>query len=377
MDYEKIVKLRKEIHQNPDLSSQEQNTAKRIQNFITGFNPDKIITGLGGAGIAAVFDGKNPGPVIMFRSELDALPIIENTKLEYRSIKEGVSHKCGHDGHMATLAGFAMWLSENRPEKGKVVLLFQPAEETGEGAERVIGDPKFQEIYPDYIFAYHNLPGFAKGEVILRKGTFASASRGQIIDLRGRTSHAAEPEKGISPAGAMCEIIEKISALPQKLNPVKSYLLTTVIHAKLGEIAFGTSPGEAVVMSTLRAGDNEDMEKLIDESEAAARQSAGDKKLEVSISYREIFPAAFNDPEKIDIVKECAADAGFNTIELDKPFRWSEDFGWFTEKIPGVLFGIGAGENHPPLHDSDYDFPDELIPRSIKLFQLISKRLTG
>ncbi len=377
MDYEKIVELRKEIHQNPELSSQEYDTAKRIKNFITEFNPDNIITGLGGAGIAAVFSGENPGPVIMFRSELDALPIIENTKLEYRSIKEGISHKCGHDGHMATLAGFAMWLSENRPEKGKVVLLFQPAEETGEGAERVISDPKFQEIYPDYIFAYHNLPGFAKGEVILRKGTFASASRGQIINLRGRTSHAAEPEKGISPAGAMCEIIEKISGLPNKLNPVKSYLLTTVIHAKLGEIAFGTSPGEAIVMSTLRAGDNKDMEKLINESEAAAGKSAADKKLEISINYREIFPAAFNDPEKIGIVKECAADAGFNTVDLDKPFRWSEDFGWFTEKIPGVLFGIGAGENHPPLHDSDYDFPDELIPRAIRLFQLISKKLTG
>jgi len=130
---------------------------------------------------------------------IDALPIQEaNTGITYYSQNKGVAHLCGHDGHTAILLALAKRLSENKPETGCIVLLFQPAEETGQGAKAVLEDKNFQKIEPDYVIGFHNLPGLKKGMVFFRENTFAAASRGIIIRFQGKTAHAAEPEKGIT-----------------------------------------------------------------------------------------------------------------------------------------------------------------------------------
>jgi amidohydrolase len=370
-----LIKLRKSIHSEPELAGEEKSTVEKVIKFISKFSPDETIKNIGGNGIAFIFKGKEEGASVLFRCELDALPIQEINDFDYISKFKNKGHKCGHDGHMTVLAGLAEQVSSNKDFKGKVILLFQPAEETGEGAGRMINDAKLSKIKPDYVFAFHNLPGYELNSILIRKGSFASASKGMIIKLTGKTSHAAEPENGINPSFAVAEIIKKLLLLPEKLKNKNDFILVTIIHASIGERAFGTSAGYAELMTTLRAFRNDDMRSLISESEEIVKKIASDQKLKVEISYTEEFPATINDNECVEIIKHAAEKNNFSISEIKTPFRWSEDFGHFTEKYKGGLFGIGSGENHPQLHNPDYDFPDEIIPVGVTIFHTIMNEI--
>jgi len=365
---QQIINYRHQLHQHPEVSGEEKQTSRRIFEWLEISKPDEIITELGGYGLAAIFFGKEPGQVIMYRAELDALPITESNTFDYMSSVKGKAHLCGHDGHMSILLGLADHFGKNRPQKGKVVLLFQPAEETGMGAERVIKDPAFEKIKPDFVFAIHNLPGFPLHQIQHSEKHFAAASCGLIIRLHGYTSHAAEPEKGRSPAKAVAEIINAFEELPNKLTAGQGFKLITIIHVKVGEVAFGTTPGEAVVMATLRARNDHDLELLSKTAEITASQIVQKEKLEISMEYTETFPATVNSPEAAKFVKNAAAKLGLDVKTLDKPFRWTEDFGHFTSRFKGALIGLGAGIQHPALHNPNYDFPDQLITTGINLF---------
>jgi amidohydrolase len=366
-DYNELIKLRRDLHRNPELSGNEYKTAEKIKSFLKRYKPDQIIENIGGAGLALIFEGKAEGPAVLFRCDLDALPIEEVNEFEYRSQKEGIGHKCGHDGHMTIIAGLAQAISKQRPEKGRAILLFQPSEENGEGAEQVLNDPKFELIKPDYVYALHNLPGFPKGSVVINENIFASASKGMIIRLFGKTSHAGEPENGLSPAVAMADLVKELTYLPQNTS-FNDFTLVTVIHARLGEIAFGTTPGYAEVMATLRSHTNEDMKNLVQKAEDIVKSKTKEQGLKYDISWTEEFLATENNPEAVQIVEHSASREELQIIKKEEPFRWSEDFSHFTINYPGALFGLGSGEDSPQLHNPDYDFPEEIIEPGIKLF---------
>ena len=190
-----LISLRKTLHKYPEVSLDEKETAKRIISFLENYPPDEIKTEVGETGILAIYKGAKPGKTVLFRCELDALPIEEINTFEHKSTIEGVSHKCGHDGHMAILCGLATQLHLQRPETGNVVLLFQPAEEDGRGAVRVYADPKFKSLKPDFVFALHTLPRYNQNQIVVKNNTFTCAVNSIIIKLKGRTSHAGEPEK--------------------------------------------------------------------------------------------------------------------------------------------------------------------------------------
>lgn len=359
--------FRKELHRYPELSGKEENTAQRIITFLKPSKPDQVIRNIGGHGLAFVYDSKQPGPVILFRTDMDALPIQEINTVDYASQSTGVAHKCGHDGHMAIMAHFAGKIAKSRPKRGKAVLLFQPAEETGEGAEKVIKDNQFKEIKPDMAFALHNLPGFAKHSIVVRKNTFASASKGMIIKLKGVTSHAGEPENGINPAKAMADIMNQFLKLPED-SLFRDFTLVTLIHARLGERAFGTSAGYAEVMATLRSYRNDDMELLTEKAERIAGLAAEEQNLKFEVEYTEAFPATVNDDECNRLVMNAAKEENLEIVSPENPFRWSEDFGQFTERFPAALFGLGSGTEQPQLHNPDYDFPDEITTTGAQMF---------
>jgi len=372
---QKLITLRKQLHQHPEISGEEAKTAFRIKEFIQAFNPDRIVDNVGGYGLLAEFNGKEKGPTVMFRCELDALPIKEKNTIDYHSQNPGKGHLCGHDGHMTMVAGLASYLEAKRPKKGRVVLLFQPSEEDGQGADRIIQDQKFKEFEPDYIFALHNLPGYPMHKVIVSDQNFASASRGMAIKLRGKSSHAAEPEKGINPGIGMSKIMMQIEDLSKNKSFFKDFALITPIHARLGNIAYGTSPGDAEVHFTLRSYLNSDMDILITKAEAIAEEIAGQEKLKAEISFAEIFPATKNDRACTKIVEHACLNTNLKSGVLEKPFRWSEDFGHFTAKFPGALFGLGSGTDQPALHNPDFDFPDELIPTGMTIYKSIYENI--
>ncbi len=374
---EKATELRKTLHQHPEISGKEKNTSARIKQWLSGQEPDEIIEGIGGHGIAAIFDSGKAGPTLLLRADLDALPIDEVNTFEYKSENPGVSHKCGHDGHMAILSGFAMILRKQRPSKGRIVLLYQPEEENGQGAAKVMKDKKFYKIKPDYAFALHNLPGYKKNAIIMKEGPFAAASKGMIIKLQGRSSHAAHPEQGLSPVHMMKDLMEGLMHIPEKKELFKDFTMLTIIHARLGEIAFGTNPGKGVVMATLRTYRNDDMDILNNEARDLARKLSEKHGISIDISYTEEFPATNNHPEASKYAFEAMKKAAVEAGHIDSPFRWSEDFGHFTGENKGALFGIGSGTDHPSLHNHDYDFPDEILKTGMAMFYHIADQIVN
>jgi amidohydrolase len=361
--------LRRELHANPELSGQEAQTAARLLAFLAACEPMEVLTGLGGGhGLAAVFAGAAPvdGPTVVLRAELDALPIHETGKAAHRSTRDGMAHLCGHDGHLAILCGAGLALHARPPARGKVVLLAQPAEETGEGARAIADDPRFRALAPDWIFALHNLPGHPQGEAVVREGPFTAGSVGFVVGLRGRTSHAAYPKQGASPARAMADLVTGLVTLPIPLETRGELALVTVVHARLGEVAFGTSPGYAEVMATLRAARQPVLDELREAATALAGTVAARDRLVLETDWVEEFPPVTNDPGAARLAAAAARRAGLSVATpAGTPFRWSEDFGWFLRRTPGALIGLGAGRNHAPLHSDDYDFPDRLIPKGV------------
>ncbi len=374
--YSELTSLRKDLHKHPELSGKEKETSKRIIKYAKSYRPDDIISEIGGYGVAVIFNGEQNGKTVLIRCDLDALPIEEENNFDYKSTNENVSHKCGHDGHMSMVSGLIPLLSENKLKKGKVVLLYQPAEETGQGAAKVIEDPKFEQIKPDYSFALHNLPGFEKNDIVVRNDEFASASKGLIVRLKGKTSHAAEPEKGITPSLAVAGLIKELVDLKNDKS-LKEFSLVTIIHVKIGERAFGTTPGYAELMATLRSYKNDDMEILSSNAEKLIESISKKYSLKHEIEWVEEFPATENDDSCVELIKESAKDNNFSLIKADNPFRWSEDFGHFTEEFKGALFGLGSGKEQPQLHNPDYDFPDEILLTGTKMFYTIIKKILG
>jgi amidohydrolase len=164
-DIIELVAFRRQLHRQPELSGQEQETAAMILSALKALSPTGLVTGLGGHGVAAVFDSGKTGPTVLFRAELDALPIVEESGVAWTSLVPGTAHLCGHDGHMAMLVGLGRLLHRQPIESGRVVLMFQPAEENGSGARAVVADPHFADIAPDWAFAIHNEPGLSFGYV--------------------------------------------------------------------------------------------------------------------------------------------------------------------------------------------------------------------
>ncbi|GHF59377.1 amidohydrolase [Seohaeicola zhoushanensis] len=375
-DIVQLTAFRRELHRFPEVSGQEEATARRVVAALRGTGPDRIVTGLGGHGVAAVYEGTSEGPSVLVRCELDALPIEELSAAAHRSTVPGTGHLCGHDGHMAVLMGVARVLGRSRPEHGRIVLLFQPAEEDGSGAAKVLADPQFEALRSDYALSLHNMPGMPLGQVALAAGPMNCASRGALIRLRGRTAHASMPETGLSPMVALSRLMPALTALGQGSGPSDpGFRLVTVTHARLGEPAFGIAPGEAELWATLRTTRDEDMAALVAAvEELVLEMGAG---LVPEIGYHDVFRACGNHPEATDILARALTAEGVSWDAGDLPMRASEDFGRFGDVSKSAMFLLGAGEETPALHNPDYDFPDELIPLGAGIFLAALAQVPG
>lgn len=368
-----IKKLRKELHRHPELSGHESNTAKRIKRFIETHHKTEIIEEIGGNGLAAIYSYSEKGPCIMIRCELDALPIKEAKIADYQSTMEGVSHKCGHDGHMAIVAGLIFWIKKQNFKSGRIILLFQAAEETGEGAYKVLHDSKFKSLNPDYIFALHNIPGEPMNTIIFKEDNFSASVQSLTICLSGIEAHAAEPEKGINPAQGISEIINEFSGLNIHDPKDENFSILTPIHINMGEKSYGLSPAKGELHYTLRTWTEESIKNLKQKIDTILKRICSDHKLEFSIECFEYFPAIKNNKSCNKLIINAAKKNGFELKERADPFKFGEDFGWFSQKHKAAMFGLGAGIDCPALHNADYDFPDEIIETGIHMFKTIIK----
>ena len=372
-----LTAWRRRLHQNPEISNEEEETAAEVVAFLTETCPDRVLTGLGGYGVAVVYDSGESGPTVLFRSELDALPIEELSGVAHSSLVPGKSHMCGHDGHTAILAALGRLYGRSRPKKGRVVLLFQPAEETGDGAAGVVADARFSEISPDFAFALHNLPGVPFGEVRLRAGTVNCASRGMLVKLRGKTAHSSMPETGVSPRLAVAELMTALPRLGAATIDDDDFRMVTVTHASMGEAVFGIAPGYAEVWSCLRTREDDNMASMCAAAEELVARIANLHGLDHEIAYREIFLASVNAVEAVEHLRKALDEEGIRHSEEALPMRASEDFGLFGRGAKSAMLFLGAGEMYPALHNPDYDFPDDLIPIGARIFARVARNLLG
>ena len=359
---EKAAALRHELHRRPELSGREGRTMKCLEEFIRE-NTDLEIENRGSWFFAVKRGKEDKSSPIAFRADVDALPIEETIALPYASECRGVSHKCGHDGHAAALAAFAMSLS-GRPLTRTVYLIFQPAEEIGGGGKlcaSLIREKGIGEVY-----AFHNRSGYPKGAVFCRDGLIQCASEGLTVTFTGKTSHASEPELGVNPSAALARLILFSEEYGKREH--EGLVLSTIVGISQGNHDFGISPGNGRVSFTLRAEEEKELFAMEEAICLEARKLAEESGLHLTAEKQDVFPETRNDPQCVNKVREASRRAGYSYFDLEKPWRASEDFGWYEKECPGAMFYIGNGEDYPALHTGEYDFPDEILEYALRMF---------
>ena len=364
---DKIIELRHLLHRCPDLSGHEIGTIRILQEFL------RENTSLGICDRDGWFYAVKPSltkpeasPPIAFRADMDALPMDECIDLLYGSACSGISHKCGHDGHMAALCGLALELNKMEADR-TVYLVFQPAEETGEGAIRcadLIREKGIAEIY-----AFHNLSGYPENSIVYRRGLTQPASEGVTIRFHGKPSHASAPEEGINPAAAIAELALFSQRLGQE--PHDGMALCTIVGMHCGEGDFGISPGEGTLSVTLRAEQEPFMKEMEMKLLSKAEELSARDGLGAEHEIHDYFPETRNNEEALGRVIRAAEGLGLPVIEMENLWRASEDFGHYLKRCPGAMFYIGSGEEYPAVHTDSYDCNDRILTTAVDMFLAI------
>lgn len=355
-DYKEIRHL---LHEHPQTAGNEQFAHDLIVKHLQGLHPDKVYTHVGGYGVIALWGKDASAPTVAFRADNDALPI---------------GHRCGHDGHTTILLRLAELVDGNVSafQHINILLLWQPAEETGEGARAMLESGILQQYNIQSFYALHNLPGYPLGTVVLCPRTFAAASTGVVYHLDGRETHASTPELGINPGMAIAEIINRFNGFNGRDGEFRQ---STLICVRIGQPAFGTSAGHGEVMFTLRAFTNDEMEKLLSEANQVVDEVSARYGLKVSRSLVEPFRATENNGDSVEAIEKAAEEVPLCVRYQMEPNRWSEDFAEYLLHFRGAMFGIGSGEHQPELHHPDYNFPDDLIEPAAQLFFRLASEL--
>lgn len=347
-----IIKARHELHALAEPSLQEKKTKEYLIDFIKGHTSLRICDM--GRWFYAVKD-EGADETYAVRADFDAV-----------DVNGCARHLCGHDGHSAALLGLALLI--NRYKTGRnVILLFQHAEETGEGAEECLG--LFDREKVKAVFGAHNIPGEPLGTVLLKRGTFACASCGMEIRMQGRPTHAAYPENGVNPTGALAALTLRLGELAEDISEKYSCMtLATTVGLNAGGRAFGVAASEGSLCVTLRSERTEALNELVERTGEEASSLAKKHGLGMTEALFDVFPATVNDAELVSHLEKTCVKYSKEHRFLAVPFRWSEDFGHFRKRAKAAFFGVGSGENTAPLHTEDYEYPDECAVKTAEFF---------
>lgn len=371
-----LTQFRQELHRWPELGLQETQTQRRILAFLESHGVTTAAP-IAGTGVLCRFDSGVAGPCLLVRVDIDALPIQEINTFPHRSRVDGVSHMCGHDGHTTIGAGLAIHLTQSPPTRGRIDVLFQPAEETGEGAAAVLADPTFDVSVYEFAVALHNIPGLPLGTVICRCGSFTPSVHSLILRFHGKTAHAALPLTGINPAYAMAEIIAWAQASEQTEERHPDFHLITPIFQSLGSHDYGVAAGHGELHLTIRSWEQQRRDEVTQLLLHQIKAIADRYRLPWEFSQVASFDANQNHPDVVAAIRRAAEHCQLPYQDKSDPFPWGEDFGLFTQNVPGAMFGLGAGEATPVIHNPDYEYPDALTPDGIRMFAAVAEVLTG
>jgi hippurate hydrolase len=352
--------IRQGFHQNPELGFQEVETKAKIADLLRSYGLE-VHEGVGVVGILRAGNGNR---AIGLRADMDALPILETSAHNYSSHKPGVMHACGHDGHMTMLLGAAKALAADPGFSGTVVFIFQPNEEHGLGAQAMMEEGLLERFPIEEIYAIHNLPGAPLGQVSTRPGLICSSESLFEIIITGQGGHASMPQAGRDAITIGSEIVQALQTIvARKLAPGAGAVVSVTEFLTDGQR--NVLPGHATLKGDVRARSPEDRDQIEAFMRQIAAGIAAAHGVKVAVEFRTEFIETINAPGPTKAVVTVAQTAGLETIPDRMPMSFSEDFAHFSAAVPGCFLLLGNGEDGPhsqPLHSSDYDFNDALLP---------------
>ena len=369
-----LIKIRHDFHQYPELGMQETRTSQKVNDLLKSWGI-KTYTGVGKKGIVGVLEGNNPGKTIGLRADMDALPIEEKTNLPYSSKNPGVMHACGHDAHTTMLLGAARYLSENKSFSGKVVFIFQPAEEGLGGAKAMLADKLFERFPCDEIYGLHNWPTGEHGKVGIKPGVAMAGADFFDIKIKAFGSHAARPEGSKDPIIIASSLISQLQTIVSRNVPPTQTIVLSITQIHAGS-AYNVIPSDCTLSGTMRYFDKEIAKLVRTRMKEIIEGIEKSYSVEIELDNREIFDVLVNDQELSKVMLDVASEI----VGVENAFfrtdlvTGSEDFSDMLQVVPGAYCNI-MHRGTLPLHNDGFILDDGILPIGASIYaRLVEKR---
>lgn len=371
-----IAAWRRDIHQNPELLFETHRTSAFVADKLREFGCDEVVEGIGRTGVVGVIKGGNTssGRVIGLRADMDALPMQEQTGLDYASRIDGAMHACGHDGHTAMLLGAAKYLTETRNFDGTTVLIFQPAEEGGGGGKEMCDDGMMARWNINEVYGMHNMPGMPVGNFAIRAGSFFAATDTFDLVLEGLGGHAAKPHETIDTTVMSSHLILALQTIASRNADPIDQIVVSVTSVETSSKAYNVIPQNVYIKGTVRTMSKKMRilaEKRISEICDGIASTFGGT---IEVTYRRGYPVMVNHEDQTKFAAEVARSVSGSCEEADLVMG-GEDFSYLLEERPGAYILVGNGDT-AMVHHPMYNFDDNVIPAGCSWWsELIEKRM--
>ena len=371
-----ISEWRHDIHQHPEILFETHRTSALVKDKLKEFGCDEVIEGIGKTGVVGVINGQTnqSGKVIGLRADMDALPINEETGLDYSSKIPGAMHACGHDGHTSMLLGAAKYLCETRNFDGQAVVIFQPAEEGGGGGLEMCKDGMMENFKIDEVYGMHNWPGVELGKFAIRSGPFFAASDFIEATISGKGGHAAKPHETIDPTVIASQIVVALQTIASRRADPVEQVVVSITSFETSSTAFNVIPQEVKIKGTVRTLDP-DIRDLAEKeflriTELTAEAMGGSADARFTRGY----PVMSNSSEQTEFAAKVARDVAGECAEAPLVMG-GEDFAYMLEERPGAYILLGNGDSSP-VHHPKYNFNDDAIPFGCSwLVELVEQKM--
>ncbi|MDT8331038.1 M20 aminoacylase family protein [Roseomonas gilardii] len=376
--HDEMTAWRQDFHRHPELAYEEVRTSGIVAEKLREFGCDEVVTGIAKTGVVGVIRGQAPGDGIGFRADMDALPILEETGLDYASTVPGTMHACGHDGHTTMLLGAAKYLAETRNFAGTAYVIFQPAEENFGGGDAMVKEGLFERFPMKRVFGIHNWPSLPAGQFAWKVGPIMAAVANITITVTGKGAHGAMPHNGNDPIVIAAQIVSALqSIVARNVEPVEAGVVT-IAHITGGH-TFNVIPEVVRMQGTARwfkpeIGDL--LERKVREIAGGIAAAFG---ASAEVDFQRAYPATVNEAESTRLAAEAAAVVvgEGRVIEVEKPTMGGEDFSFMLNVKDGSYLFLGGGRtgHDPNVHHPLYDFNDEILPVGASYFATLAERL--
>ena len=373
--HDELASWRQHLHQNPEIAYEEKDTSDFVAAKLEDFGVE-VHRGFGGTGLVGVIKGRQNGSgrVVGLRADMDALPINEETGVDYASTVPGKMHACGHDGHTAMLLGAAKYLAETRNFDGTVVVIFQPAEEGEAGARAMVDDGMMERFGIDEVYGMHNVPGRALGEFAIRPGAFYASTDELHITITGKAGHAAQPHQTVDATVVGAHVVTALQTIvSRQIDPVEQ-VVVSITSFETSTTAYNVVVEEVILKGTLRTMTEENRAfakaRIVEIAEGIS-EALGAK---ATAEIHEGYPVMINSESHAAFAAQAAKKVA-GACDVAPIYLWGEDFGFMLNERPGAYIHLGIGDN-APLHHPKYNFNDEAIPSGCSFFvELAESRL--